>query len=80
MKDACALRFSDNEDMLEDTWDFPRRPDISDGYYAGSGGFFPMWENYPIFQAKPKKQDSIGLADAITKSILSTGIDYIHLC
>ncbi|KAL0414352.1 UNVERIFIED_CONTAM: Actin-related protein 9 [Sesamum radiatum] len=65
--------FSDNEDMLEETWDFPRRTDMSDGYYPGTSGFFPMWENYPIFQAKPKKQDSIGLADAITKSILSTG-------
>ncbi|KAK6138891.1 hypothetical protein DH2020_027365 [Rehmannia glutinosa] len=65
--------FSDNEDMLEDTWEFPRRPDISDGYYSGSSGIFPMWENYPVFQSKPKKQDNIGLADAITKSILSTG-------
>ncbi|KAK4427745.1 Actin-related protein 9 [Sesamum alatum] len=65
--------FSDNEDMLEETWDFPRRSDMSDGYFPGNSGFFPMWENYPIFQAKPKKQDSIGLADAITKSILSTG-------
>ncbi|XP_042028454.1 actin-related protein 9-like isoform X2 [Salvia splendens] len=65
--------FSDNEDMLEDTWDFPRRPDMSDGYFPGSGGYYPMWENYPVFQSKPKKQDTIGLADAITKSILSTG-------
>ncbi|KAL3828711.1 hypothetical protein ACJIZ3_017513 [Penstemon smallii] len=65
--------FSDNEDMLEDTWDFPRRPDMSDGYYPGSSGFYPMWDNYPVFQSKPKKQDNIGLADAITKSILSTG-------
>ncbi|KAL6519926.1 Actin-like protein arp9 [Orobanche minor] len=65
--------FSDNEDMLEDTWEFPRRPDISDGYFPSSGGFYPMWENYPTFQSKPKKQDNIGLADAITKSILSAG-------
>lgn len=66
--------FSDNEDMLEDTWDFPRRSDMSDGYFAGSGGgYYPMWENYPMFQSRPKKQDTIGLADAITKSILSTG-------
>ncbi|GFP95906.1 actin-related protein 9 [Phtheirospermum japonicum] len=65
--------FSDNEDMLEDTWEFPRRPDMSDGYFQASGGFYPMWENYPVFQPKPKKQDNIGLADAITKSIMSTG-------
>lgn len=64
--------------MLEDTWDFPRRPDISDGYLAGGSGFFPMWESYPIFQSKPKKQDTIGLADAITKSILSTGMSFIN--
>ncbi|CAA0806660.1 Actin-related protein 9 [Striga hermonthica] len=65
--------FSDNEDMLEDTWEYPRRPDMSDGYFSSSGGYFPMWENYPVFHSKPKKQDIIGLADAITKSILSTG-------
>ncbi|EPS58121.1 hypothetical protein M569_16695, partial [Genlisea aurea] len=62
--------FSDNEDMLEDTWDVSRQ----EGYFAGGGGgFFPMWDTYPIFQSKPKRQDSIGLAEAITKSILSTG-------
>ncbi|KAL2463667.1 Actin-related protein 9 [Forsythia ovata] len=65
--------FSDYEDMLEETWDFPRRTDVSDGYFPGSSGYFPMWENYPIFQTKPKKEDNIGLADAITKSILLTG-------
>ncbi|XP_051127803.1 actin-related protein 9 isoform X2 [Andrographis paniculata] len=65
--------FSDNEDMLEETWDFSRRSDMSDGYFSGGGGYFPMWDNYPIFHSKPKKQDCIGLADAITKSILSTG-------
>ncbi|XP_022875064.1 actin-related protein 9 [Olea europaea var. sylvestris] len=65
--------FSDYEDMLDETWDFPRRTDMSDGNFPGSSGYFPMWENYPIFQTKPKKEDNIGLADAITKSILSTG-------
>lgn len=51
--------------MLEDTWhmDFP------------GGSAFPMWESYPIFQTKPKKEDNIGVAEAITKSILLTG-DY----
>ncbi|XP_055813660.1 actin-related protein 9 isoform X1 [Solanum dulcamara] len=54
--------FNDYDDMLEDTWhDFP------------SGGAYPMWESYPIFQTKPKKEDIIGLAEAITKSILLTG-------
>ncbi|KAL3626400.1 Actin-like protein arp9 [Castilleja foliolosa] len=65
--------FSDYEDMLEDTCEFARRPDMSDGYFQASGGFYPMWDNYPVFQSKPKKQDNIGLADAITKSIMSTG-------
>ncbi|XP_059274854.1 actin-related protein 9 isoform X2 [Lycium ferocissimum] len=55
--------FNDYDDMLEDTWqmDFP------------GGGAYPMWESYPIFQTKPKKEDIIGLAEAITKSILLTG-------
>ncbi|CAN4120481.1 unnamed protein product [Withania somnifera] len=55
--------FSDYDDMLEDTWhmDFP------------GGGAYPMWESFPIFQSKPKKEDIIGLAEAITKSILLTG-------
>lgn len=46
---------------------------MSDGYYAGSGGYYFMPENYP--EPKPKKQDTIGLADAIAKSILSAGLD-----
>lgn len=55
--------FNDYDDMLEDTWhmDFP------------GGGAYPMWESYPVFQTKPKKEDVIGLAEAITKSILLTG-------
>ncbi|TMW88728.1 hypothetical protein EJD97_018189 [Solanum chilense] len=55
--------FNDYDDMLEDTWhmDFP------------GGGAYPMWESYPVFQTKPKKEDIIGLAEAITKSILLTG-------
>ncbi|CAK9165455.1 unnamed protein product [Ilex paraguariensis] len=67
--------FNDYEDMLEDTWhmDFPRRTDISDGFFPGVGGGLPIWESYPVFQTKPKKEDNIGLAEAITKSILSTG-------
>ena len=52
--------------MLEDTWH-------SDGLYPSVNSGFPMWDSYSFFQTKPKKQDNIGLADAITKSILSTG-------
>ncbi|CAH9095363.1 unnamed protein product [Cuscuta epithymum] len=55
--------FNDYDDMLEDAchMDFP-----------GTGAF-PMWESYPVFHIKPKREDSIGLAEAITKSILLTG-------
>ncbi|KAK6929809.1 Actin family [Dillenia turbinata] len=67
--------FHDYEDMLEDTWhaEYPRRTDISDGLFPGITGGFPMWDNYPIFPTKPKKVDNVGLAEAITTSILSTG-------
>ncbi|CAL5376394.1 unnamed protein product [Camellia sinensis] len=67
--------FNDYEDMLEDTWHmgFPRRSDMSDGLYSSINGGFPMWDSYSFFQSKPKKEDCIGLAEAITKSILSTG-------
>ncbi|CAL5371273.1 unnamed protein product [Camellia sinensis] len=66
--------FNDHEDMLEDTWhmEFPRRSDMSDGLYSSINGGFPMWDSYSFFQSKPKKEDCIGLAEAITKSILST--------
>lgn len=68
-------RFNDYEDMLADTWhmEFPRRSDMSDGLYSSINGGFPMWDSYSFFQTKPKKEDCIGLAEAITKSILSTG-------
>ncbi|XP_076945698.1 actin-related protein 9-like isoform X1 [Bidens hawaiensis] len=71
--------FKDYEDMLEDTWhiDFPRRPDVSDGFYAGvNNNPLQMWDNYPYMSMsnQQKKEDNIiGLADAISKSILSTG-------
>ncbi|WOH12740.1 hypothetical protein DCAR_0832248 [Daucus carota subsp. sativus] len=66
---------SDHEDMLEDTWhmELPRRTDMSDGFFPGMSGGMPMWDNYPIFQNKSKKEYKIGLADAISKSILSAG-------
>ncbi|XP_055960527.1 actin-related protein 9 isoform X2 [Mercurialis annua] len=66
--------FHDCEDMLEDAWhvEYPRKPDMSDGLYPGFNGL-PMWDNYPVFASKPKKEEKIGLAEAITNSILSTG-------
>ncbi|KAJ7979905.1 actin-related protein 9 [Quillaja saponaria] len=67
--------FYDSEDMLEDTWhiEFPRRSDISDGIYPGVNVGLPMWENYPVFSTKSKKEEVVGLAEAITSSILSAG-------
>ncbi|XP_010274818.1 PREDICTED: actin-related protein 9 [Nelumbo nucifera] len=67
--------FHDYEDMLEDTWhiDFARRSDMSEGLYLGVNGGMPMWDNYPVFPTRLKKEDNLGLAEAITSSILSTG-------
>ncbi|XP_031275648.1 actin-related protein 9 [Pistacia vera] len=67
--------FNDYEDMLEDTWhtEFPRRSDISDGLYGGINVGLPMWESYPVLATKPKREEKIGLAEAVTSSILSTG-------
>ncbi|XP_068645784.1 actin-related protein 9 isoform X2 [Aristolochia californica] len=67
--------FHDYEDMLEDTWhmEFPRRPDVSDGFYANVNGGLNMWESYPVFPSRLKREDNLGLAEAITSSILSTG-------
>ncbi|XP_048141259.1 actin-related protein 9-like [Rhodamnia argentea] len=67
--------FNDYEDMLEETWhfDYPRRPDMVDSLYPGFNIGLPMWDSYPMFQTKPKKEEKVGLAEAITSSILSTG-------
>ncbi|KAM0938921.1 putative Actin family, ATPase, nucleotide binding domain-containing protein [Dioscorea sansibarensis] len=67
--------FHDHEDMLEETWhmEYPRRPDMSDGLYYGGNGGVNMWDNYPLYQTKLKKEVNLGLAEAITSSILSTG-------
>lgn len=67
--------FHDYEDMLEDTWhiDFSRRSDMSETFYPNLNGGLPMWESYPVFSAKPKKEEKVGLAEAITNCILSTG-------
>ncbi|XP_071732517.1 actin-related protein 9 [Rutidosis leptorrhynchoides] len=70
--------FKDYEDMLEDTWhvDFPRRPDAPDVYYPGMSNPLQMWDNnYPYVMSnnQQKKEENIGLALAISNSILSTG-------
>ncbi|KAJ0970294.1 hypothetical protein J5N97_023171 [Dioscorea zingiberensis] len=67
--------FLDSEDMLEDTWhmDYTRRPDMPDGLYYGGNGGLNMWDNYPLYQTRLKKEVNLGLAEAITSSILSTG-------
>ncbi|KAE9619195.1 putative Actin family [Lupinus albus] len=67
--------FHDYEDILEDTWniDFSRRSDMSDTFYPNFNGGLPMWESYPVFSTKPKKDEKVGLAEAITNCILSTG-------
>ncbi|WJX18767.1 Actin-like protein arp9 [Trifolium repens] len=67
--------FKDYDDMLEDTWhiDFSRRSDMSDTFYPNVNGGLPMWESYPVYSTKPKKEENLGLAEAITNCILSTG-------
>ncbi|XP_050374907.1 actin-related protein 9 isoform X2 [Argentina anserina] len=72
---APSVWFIDHEDVLEDTWhmEYQRRPEMSDGLYPSMNVGYPMWENYPSFSAKPKKEEKLGLAEAITRSILSTG-------
>lgn len=73
---VCFDRFHDYEDMVEDPWhiDFPRRPDMTDTFYSNVNIGLPLWESYPVFSAKREKVENIvGLADAITESILSAG-------
>ncbi|KAG4919533.1 hypothetical protein JHK84_056841 [Glycine max] len=71
---VSLARFHDYEDMLEDTWhiDFSRRSDMPDTFYPNVNGGLPMWESYPVFSTKPKKEEKVGLAEAITNCILST--------
>jgi len=68
--------FNDHEDMLKNTWqiDFSRRSDMSHTFYPNVTGGLPMWERYPTFSSKPKKEENLGLAKAITSYILSTGL------
>lgn len=71
----CSYRFHDYEDMLEDAWhmEFPRRSDMPDGLFLSTNGGLSMWDNYSAFPSRLKKEDNLGLAKAITSSILSTG-------
>jgi actin-related protein 8 len=52
---------------------------MSDGLFPGISVGYPMWESYPIFSSKPKKEEKVGLAEAITSSILSTGEIHLRL-
>lgn len=63
-------RFHDFEDMTDDTW----RSENSDNMYLGSNSGTTMWDGYPIFPTRNKWMDKVGLAEAITSSILSAGI------
>ena len=69
---ACHARFHDYEDMLEDTWH-------TDSFYPNVNVGLPMWESYPVFATRPKKEEKVGLAEAITNSILSTG-KFLSFC
>jgi len=52
--------FNDHEDMLKNTWqiDFSRRSDVSHTFYPYVNGGLPMWESYPTFSTKPKKEEN----------------------
>lgn len=47
---------------------------MSDGLYLGVNSGLNMWDNYSMLPSRPKKDDKLGLAEAITSSILSTGL------
>ncbi|XP_023633325.1 actin-related protein 9 [Capsella rubella] len=57
--------FQDYENMLEDTWNMD--------FGGGGGNGLPMWDSFAVSPSKPKKEEKIGLAEAITSSILSAG-------
>ncbi|CAN8232615.1 unnamed protein product, partial [Cochlearia groenlandica] len=59
--------FQDHENMLEETWNMD---------FASSNGNnmgLPIWDSFAVSPLKPKKEEKIGLADAISSSILSAG-------
>ncbi|KAL4191398.1 hypothetical protein AMTRI_Chr07g80340 [Amborella trichopoda] len=67
--------FHDYDDMLEDPFhgEFYRRPDMPDGLFYTGNGYAAMWDSYPVRPIVLKKEENLGLAEAITRSILSTG-------
>ncbi|CAA7390814.1 unnamed protein product [Spirodela intermedia] len=67
--------FNDNEDMLEDTWhvELPRRPDFSESSFLGMNNSQMMYDNNLFFPTRIKEEENLGLAEAITRSILSAG-------
>ncbi|ESQ44684.1 hypothetical protein EUTSA_v10003170mg [Eutrema salsugineum] len=57
--------FQDHENMLEESWNMD---------FAGGGNMgLPVWDSFAVSTLKPKKEEKIGLAEAITSSILSAG-------
>ncbi|XP_022147444.1 actin-related protein 9 [Momordica charantia] len=67
--------FHDYEDMLEETWhtEYSRRSDMPENFYPGINVGFPTWDSYPVYATRPRKEEKVGLAEAITSSILLTG-------
>ena len=61
-----VFRFQDHENMLEETWNMD---------FGGGGGNMglPVWDSFAVSPLNPKKEEKIGLAEAITSSILSAG-------
>ena len=56
--------------MLEESWhlDFPRRTE--DGLFPNINVGLQMWDSYPVHAAKPKKEEIVRLATAITSGNL----------
>ncbi|MQM05279.1 hypothetical protein Taro_038089 [Colocasia esculenta] len=67
--------FHDHEDMLEDTWhmELPRRSDFSDASFFGVNNGQTMFDNNLFYPTRIKKDENLGLAEAIASSILSAG-------
>ncbi|KAL0684640.1 hypothetical protein Bca4012_051488 [Brassica carinata] len=56
--------FQDHENMLEETWNMD---------FGGGNMGLPVWDSFAVSPLNPKKEEKIGLAEAITSSILSAG-------
>lgn len=59
-----VFRFQDHENMLEETWNMD---------FGGGNMGLPVWDSFAVSPLNPKKEEKIGLAEAITSSILSAG-------